>query len=775
VVLKEQRPGAAIEAELNPEQAEAASHVAGPLLVFAGAGSGKTRVITYRIANLVAIHRVPPWRILAVTFTNKAAREMQERLVGLLGEDVARDLWVGTFHATCARLLRRHGDAVGLSRSFTIYDSTDQKAVIKRVMRDLGIDEQRYKASAVLHAILENKQVGVEPERMERRSYVDDVIQKIYVEYNKYLRAANAVDFEDLLGLVVKILEDESSPASKDIRERFSHVLVDEFQDTNRMQYRLVRALVKGHENVCVVGDDDQSIYRWRGADVRNIRGFMNDFPQAHVVKLERNYRSTKSIVAAALGIIQRSSDRVPKKLWTHNHQGDPVTIVETANERDEAAFVVRTIAEAERAGVSPGSIAVFYRIHAQSRVMEEVLRSVGMHYQIVGGTKFYERAEIKDAIAYLRVLSNPKSDVDLFRIINSPARGIGKTTIERLADFASKHGLSAWDALERVAEVEGLPSAAKKKLEAFRGLMRRLSGHVPHATPREILDEVLSETGYVSSLAEEKSAEADARIENLRELSSSLDDYAKEALAGGQEPTLAGYLERVSLVSDNDDPHGQGRVTLMTVHAAKGLEFDLVILTGMEDDMFPYRSAEQRDRGATKEDIDEERRLAYVAITRARERLVITHATSRHIFGGIRGAGPSRFLADIPRSVVREMRTAAAAAAPGRFIDRVLEGRPTYGEPARSFARPRVRRKWERAPVSAMPGETWVDRSCFEDETPSFESLDVRKGTPVSHAEFGDGEVVSVSTSTSGEPAVIAFFPGWGQRKVLARYLKFG
>src|SRR5215472_12765868 len=414
---------ARFDRELNEPQAEAVAHIRGPLLVFAGAGSGKTRVITYRVANLVATARVPPYRILAVTFTNKAAGEMRARLERLCGADIARDLWVGTFHATCARLLRRFGDAVGLPSSFTIYDTDDQKQVVVRALRELELDERRYPPRAMLALIHREKQECRGPADVTASSYVDDAVIRVFERYEAQLRAAGAVDFEDLIGKVVELLEKNPSGAGDVLRRRFEYVLVDEFQDTNHAQYRFLRALTREHKNLCVVGDDDQSIYRWRGADVRNSRGFKHDFPGALVVKLEQNYRSTARIVRAALGVIEPSREREPKELWTDNPDGGHVEVVATRDERDEAAHVVRVVQEALARGQDPGKIAVFYRVHAQSRVLEEALRAVNLPYQIIGGTKFYDRAEVKDALSYLRVLVNPRSDVDLLRIINSPSR----------------------------------------------------------------------------------------------------------------------------------------------------------------------------------------------------------------------------------------------------------------------------------------------------------------------------------------------------------------
>jgi DNA helicase-2/ATP-dependent DNA helicase PcrA len=781
-------PAKSVHDELNDAQAEAVAHAHGPLLVFAGAGSGKTRVITYRVANLVANWHVAPYRILAVTFTNKAAREMKERLGRLMGDDLARELWVGTFHATCARILRRWGEGVGAPRNFVIYDAQDQRAVVKRVLAEMDLDEKRYPPRAILHRILSEKQEGRGPDEMAKASYLDDAVERVFRRYEAHLRSAQAVDFEDLIGLTVRLLE-SGSPDARDVIERFSHVLVDEFQDTNAMQYRLLRALSQGHRNLCVVGDDDQSIYRWRGADVRNIRGFSRDFPDARVVKLEQNYRSTKHIVGAALAVIAPSRERVPKALWTDNEPGEPIDVIAAANERDEAALVTRLALEARESGVAPGDIAIFYRVHAQSRVLEESLRAANVPYHIVGGTKFYERAEIKDALAYLRVLVNPKSDVDLLRVINAPARGIGQTTVDRLVAFASRERISVHDALWRLDEVGELGAAPKKKLTAFRELLLRLGKAAAQHAPHELLEEVLAETGYRDALEAEKSAEADARLENLAELASSLSDYAAEAEAAGQPATLEGFLERVSLVADGDEVAEEGgRVTLMTVHAAKGLEFEVVLLTGMEEDVFPYKSAD----GAGPEELEEERRLAYVAITRARRRLVVSWAQTRQIFGTVRAGGASRFLADLPKEGVVRRATPGAQSFESLAARRSSFGwgeeRPRFGVDVRhpmrrsdddappSNVAPSVRWRAPHAPRPATPTEgRYVDEEFFDD-APSArdeeEALRLRKGSRVWHERFGEGDVLSVQTG-GGEPAVVAYFPGWGQRKVLARFLR--
>ena len=753
---------------LNEPQAEAVEHINGPLLVFAGAGSGKTRVITYRIANLVACARVAPFRILAVTFTNKAAGEMRARLEKLLTPEIAREVWAATFHATCAKLLRRHGEAVGLSRDFVIYDGSDQKSVVTRVLRDLELDEKRYPPRAALARIHKEKQEARGPDEMKIEGYEDEAWAKVYRRYEDALKAANAVDFEDLILYVLRILEKGTDAEANAIRRRFDYVLVDEFQDTNATQYRLLRELTKAHRNLCVVGDDDQSIYRWRGADVRNIRGFRRDFPEAKVVKLEQNYRSSARIVQAALGVIAPSRERVPKELWTANDPGAAIEIVGAKDERDEAAHVVRVVQEARTSGIDPKEIAVFYRVHAQSRVLEEALRASNIQYQIVGGTKFYERAEVKDALSYLRVLVNPRSDVDLLRIINVPARGIGATTLERLAHGATALGVPIHDALGRLDEVPDIAAAAKKRLTTVYELLAKLRAESLTSAPHAVLESVLDRTGYRAALEQENSTESEARLENLGELLSSVSDYEAEARASGEEPVLSGYLERVSLQSDVDGMKDAPRVTLMTVHGAKGLEFELVLLTGMEEEMFPYRGM---DPGG-EEEMEEERRLAYVAITRARKYLVVTHTELRQIFGTTRWGRPSRFIADLPADAVVHKATRAASQRVEPFVQRASHAPAQTGTWRHPQARPS-----SPPPPPREPGERFVDREFFDDGgssdggDESGGNLPIRRGSRVSHTRFGEGEVLRVEPSA--DPAVVAFFPGWGEKKILARFLK--
>jgi DNA helicase-2/ATP-dependent DNA helicase PcrA len=752
------------DTELNEPQAIAVAHSSGPLLVFAGAGSGKTRVITYRIANLIACERVAPWRILAVTFTNKAAGEMRARLERLCGAELARALWVGTFHATCAKLLRIHGAPVGVQPNFVIYDAADQKAVVARALKEHDLDERRYPPRAVLAHIHRHKQEGRGPEEAAAHSYIDDVALRLYRTYEERLRAANAVDFEDLILLVARLLH--AAPEGDKIRRRFDYVLVDEFQDTNAIQYSFLRELVRDHGNLCVVGDDDQSIYRWRGADVRNIRGFRRDYPGATVVKLEQNYRSTARIVAAALGVISQSREREPKELWTGNEPGEAIRVVAARDERDEAAFVVDAVQRARERGTAARDVAVFYRIHAQSRVLEEAFRAANVPYQIIGGTRFYDRAEVKDALAYLRLVTNPRSDVDLLRVINVPARGIGQTTVDRLAAWATLNDTALFDALGRVEEVTDLGAAAKKKLRGFGDLLEGIRAASKTLPPSELLEQVLTVTRYIATLELEDTAEADARVENLQELVGSMKDYESEAEAAGDRPSLEGYLERVTLASDVDGLDATkeaGRVVLMTVHGAKGLEFETVVMTGMEEEMFPYKGVDPGER----EELEEERRLAYVAITRARRDLLMTHTQMRQIFGTTRWNRPSRFLGELPNdTVAREATPSMARTGPtGRYVDRGADeemASPRSG----SWRHPQAPRE-----APAETGERYVDHEFFDDRAADVTDMPLRRGSRVWHDRFGKGEVLGVVRA--GEPAVVAFFPGWGEKKILARFLK--
>ncbi len=744
--------------ELNEPQREAVAHSDGPLIVFAGAGSGKTRTITYRVANLIAGVGVPPYRILAVTFTNKAAGEMRERIEGLTGYEVARDLWVGTFHSVCARLLRRHHESVGLGKNFVIYDDSDQKALLTRVIKDMDLNEQAYPAKQVLSLVSREKREGFAPEDSRREGRMDSTLLDIYQRYQAALVRSNAVDFDDLLFYVTRVASG-SGHEGEELRGRFSHVLVDEFQDTNLIQYKLVHALSSVTRNLCVVGDDDQAIYRWRGADVRLIRNFRKDFPDAKVVKLEQNYRSTGNIVQAALGVIQPAREREPKVLWTGAASGEPIRIRSLGDEREEASFVAASIRAEIARGTRADQVAVFYRVHAQSRALEEALRNLNIPYQIIGGMKFFERAEVKDLLAYLRLIHNPQSDADLLRVINVPARGIGDKTVEKLLSVAAENTSSAFDAIPALLASEELGSAARKKLASFNELVSDLRKRASELGPAELAQHTLAATGYEDALRKEDSAEADARIGNLEEVVGAIQDYVDELEERGETPSIGGYLERVSLIAAADTHKDAPLVSLMTVHSAKGLEFTAVFLTGMEETIFPYKGVDQ-DHGDSAEELDEERRLAYVAITRARQRLVITHTATRQLFGRTHYLEPSRFLADIPEEVIkREGARPRPAAAAYRGYSGGYSNAYTssYGGAgfSRSSAPPRP---------SLPPGTRVVEREP-EDGT-------VHRGTRVRHKQFGRGVVEAVEPGAS--PIIVARFEAVGQKRIKAEFLEF-
>ncbi len=728
--------------ELNEPQMQAVTHTEGPLLVFAGAGSGKTRTIIYRIANLLA-QRVAPYRILAVTFTNKAAGEMKSRLSALAGPEVTRDLWIGTFHSVCAKLLRRYAEEVGLKKNFIIYDDSDQKAVLVRVIRELNLSDQEYPPKQMASLISREKREGRGPEQVKGDAGFNDALPEIYARYQKALLLANAVDFDDLLWLMARIAEDPKSPGGEELRNRFLYVLVDEFQDTNLIQYRLIRALSAKRQNLCVVGDDDQSIYRWRGADVRLIRSFRRDFPGATVIKLEQNYRSTGNIVKAALGVIEPAYEREPKKLWTAHEPGETVKVRLVKDEREEASFVVRTIKSEIARGVPADQMAVFYRVHAQSRMLEEAFRAANMPYQIIGGMKFFERAEVKDLLAYLRLILNPMSDTDLVRVINTPARGIGNKTVEHLLDVASENSLSAYDAIDTVVKEAELGTAARKKLGAFKALLEGLRAEAKELSPHTLAGRVLEVTGYRDVLEKDDTAESDARLGNLEEMVGSIAEYEEQIEQSGEEeePTLEGYLERVSLVAATDALDGAPTVSLMTVHSAKGLEFRSVFLTGMEEEIFPYSRVSHEE----PEEIDEERRLAYVAITRARERLYIVHAAMRTLFGKTRYSSPSRFLRDLPEDTITREGTGFAAV--------------PYANP---YTAPRA--------ASLAVGTRVVERETEDGEV--GEGVQVRPGSRVFHKQFGEGVVERVEFGNA--PTVVAKFKEYGTRRIHAKFLEY-
>ena len=639
-------------ADLNPAQREAVLATEGPVLVVAGAGSGKTRVLTHRIAHLVTACGVKPQEILAITFTNKAAGEMKERLEGILG-DVAQRMWVMTFHAACGRILRREAPRLGYRSNFTIYDQADQVRLVKQCLEELDRDPKRFVPRGIHAQISNAKNQLIGPEEYKARvaSFYDQTVADVYGLYQRRLHASNAVDFDDLLMLTVEVLE-RFPEARTRWQKAFRYVLVDEYQDTNHAQYRLLQLLAGEHRNVFAVGDPDQSIYAFRGADIRNILEFERDFGGAKLIALEQNYRSTNSVLRAANAVITNNRERKPKSLWSELGEGDPVRAVEVEDEHAEARFVASELASLVDGGWSAAEIAVFYRTNAQSRVLEDVLVRQEIPYQVIGGPKFYERAEIKDAMAYLQVIDNPYDAVSLTRIANRPRRGIGDASLARLQTFADSQGISLWEALERAQEA-GVGAAPLKAVERFRTLMQSsMAGALELSVP-EVLERVLERSGYLEALEAERTVEAQGRIENLLELVGVAREYQERA----EEPTLSEFLQQLSLYSDQDDlSEEKSLVTLMTLHNAKGLEFRAVFLIGMEEGVFPH------SRSLEEQGLEEERRLAYVGLTRAKERLTLTHAASRSLWGSRGYNLPSRFLDELPQDEIERERLRPAS-----------------------------------------------------------------------------------------------------------------
>jgi DNA helicase-2/ATP-dependent DNA helicase PcrA len=752
----------ALARELNPAQVEAVLYPPGPLLVIAGAGSGKTRVITYRLARLVATG-ADARRILAVTFTNKAAGELRERvdqlLYGRMGIG-SRGLWVGTFHATAARILRQWGTAVGLRKDFVIYDDDDQKRLLGRVLTDLKVPERMFPVRQVLSAIDRAKNQGLTADSFSSSDYFDDVVGKAYRLYEQRMAAANATDFGGLLLSTLQLVAG-ATPAAAEIAERFDHVLVDEFQDTNHVQYRLVRLLSRLTGSITVVGDEDQSIYRWRGADIRNILDFEKDHPGAKIVKLEQNYRSTGHILRAANAIIEKNSERRPKRLFTEAGDGDPIISFEGETERDEAEFVASRIDAALPEGHAPRDFAVFYRTNAQSRVLEDALRARDLPYAVVGGTRFFDRAEIKNLIGYMRAVANPDDGLALQRIINVPARGIGAATVDRIGELINERKISAWQALELVGQDEELLSTGpRKKVAAFVELMRRLRSEGGTLGPASLAEKIFEESGYRDALAGEATLESEGRIENLLEFVAQMREYEREA----EEPSLHGFLERVALASDVDgyDPE-KGAISLMTVHTAKGLEFPVVFLTGLEERIFPHARSVDDDSA-----VEEERRLCYVAVTRARTRLHLSRVRRRRLSGQELPGIPSRFLRDLPAESVESI-VMARPAEYGSYGS--SEGRGPWGgrwsrdEPAPSRLPP-ARPAPAHAPVRT-PGEIVVEYEAEDSSSP----MGLQVGVKLRHASFGVGEVRGWQGG-GADLKVTMRFPGTGVKTILARFL---
>jgi DNA helicase-2/ATP-dependent DNA helicase PcrA len=702
-------------ADLNPAQREAVLHTEGPVLVIAGAGSGKTRVLTRRIAHLLGAVGVKPPEILAITFTNKAAGEMRDRVQDLVGPP-ARAAWVMTFHSACGRILRREAQRLGYRSNFTIYDSADQIRLVKRCLEELERDPKRFTPRGIHSQISNAKNTLVGPLEYAERvsSFYDQTVAEVYDLYQKRLFASNAVDFDDMLFLTVDVLE-RFPEAREKWQEAFHYILVDEYQDTNHAQYRLLQLLAEKHRNVFAVGDPDQSIYGFRGADIRNVMEFEQDFPGSYTIALEQNYRSTQHILDAANGVISHNRERKEKNLWSELGDGDPVRVIEVEDEHAEARYVAAEIALLVEEGFSGSEVAVFYRTNAQSRVLEDVLVRQGIAYQVIGGPRFYERAEIKDLVAYLQVLDNPYDAVSLIRIATRPRRGIGDSTLARLATWADQREISLWEATAE-AENAGVGTAPQKALKAFRVMIESLMASAHELEVPELIEAVLQRSGYMESLEAERTIEAQGRIENLQEFVSVAREWREQA----EDTTLSSFLQEISLYSDQDAIRGDGSlVTLMTLHNAKGLEFRAVYLIGMEEGIFPH------SRSIEEQGIEEERRLCYVGMTRAEERLTLLHASSRMLYGGRNHNLPSRFLDELPDAHVERDRLRPSS----------WSG---YGTPRQSQIQPR-------------------------DDVP-----DLSTGDSVRHSTLGEGVVVQIE---AGGLVTVRFADDGSERKLMLDY----
>ena len=725
---------------MNPPQREAVTHGDGPLLILAGAGSGKTRVLTHRIAYLNHTGQARANEVLAITFTNKAAQEMRERVEGLLGRRT-RAMWVMTFHAACARMLRVEAEKLGYTRQFTIYDQADARRLLKRCLDDLGVDPKRFTPGSVHNQISDakNKLRAADDYRKLVGSYFEQTVADAYELYERELVRMNAMDFDDLLVRAVNVLE-----LFPEVRERygtaFRHILVDEYQDTNHAQYRWLQLLTTKHKNLAVVGDDAQSIYSFRGADISNILSFEQDYPDAKVVKLEQNYRSTQTVLDAANAVIAHNRDQKMKELWTDHGKGDPITVRELDDEHSEARFVVGEIDRLVDEGGSLAEIAIFYRTNAMSRVLEDTLVRREVGYQVVGGTKFYDRAEIKDAMAYLLWLSNPQDVISFSRIVNSPKRGIGQTSVARVLSHADTMGISPWEAAEAPDQVPGLGTAAVKAFTRFMTAMDDLRERAAEQVPvGDLLEAVLNETGYIDALEAERTIEAEGRLENLRALVEGAREF--DAVAEEDEDRLDVFLQQIALQGDADTRRDdEGLVTLMTLHNAKGLEYPVVFITGCEEGVFPHSRA--LDEGG----LEEERRLAYVGITRAERKLYLTSARRRNVFGAQTYGMRSRFLDEIPADLTdrEEPRVTTGLARPGSWAAAAA------GTAARLQDRMDDMTRRGRSAGGATGGS------------------DYRMGDDVVHAAFGDGVVVGVEP---GGIVVVRFASDGSERKLMADY----
>lgn len=728
---------------MNPRQKEAVLHTDGPLLLMAGAGSGKTRVLTHRIAYLIEEKEVNPWNILAITFTNKAAKEMKERVNAILASG-GEDVWVSTFHSMCVRILRRDVDFIGYNRNFTIIDSSEQLTLMKRILKELNIDPKKYDPRSILGTISQAKNSLQTPQDFAKMqgSYYEEIAAKCYAAYQKELQYNQCMDFDDLIMNTIRLFEEHPDSLTY-YQNKFHYIHVDEYQDTNHAQYTLVNLLAGRFRNLCVVGDADQSIYGWRGADMQNILDFEKDYPDAAVILLEQNYRSTKNILSAANQVIENNSNRKPKNLWTENKEGNKITYYRADNERDETRFIVDRMQEEIRSNHrNYGDFAILYRTNAQSRVMEETLLKANIPYKMVGGHKFYDRKEIKDILAYLNVLANPQDSISFERIVNSPKRGIGPGSIEKLRSFASLH---EWPLLEAAQNVDlaNIGGKAGQQLGAFGEMIQEVTQMIPYLTVTELTKEVLDRSGYLEDLKIQNTLEAQARIENLEEFLTVTQEFDKqfehqnEEDADAPEEKLTVFLNDLALVSDIDNlEEDASQVTLMTLHAAKGLEFPVVFLIGLEEGVFPLSRALMEES-----ELEEERRLAYVGITRAEEALYLTNAFSRTLYGRTQYNRPSRFVEEIDQELLE------------------IEGMRPTPKKTPVFAK-KTAYSYKQPETAVVPS-----KSATGGENNSW-----KPGDKVKHKKWGLGTVVRVS-GTSKDLELDVAFPSQGVKRLLAAF----
>ncbi|HWR45564.1 DNA helicase PcrA [Sporomusa sp.] len=726
---------------LNPAQQEAVAHTNGPLLIMAGAGSGKTKVLTSRIANLLA-QGVAPYNILAITFTNKAAAEMKERVTGIVGL-AARDIWLSTFHAFCAKFLRMEIENLGgYNRNFVIYDAGDSQTLVKNCIKELNLDDKQFTPNGVQSTISNAKNAlqDVREFTSQADNFYNLKVAEVYKLYQNKLKVHNALDFDDLLMLSVELLEYNAMVREK-YQDKFHYILIDEYQDTNRAQYLLARTLAAKYRNLCVVGDVDQSIYAWRGADIQNILDFETDYPDAKVIKLEQNYRSTQTILDAANAVIEHNCNRKAKSLWTDNQAGDTITHYLAMDERDEARYIADNIIKLNTVYRTPyKDIAILYRTNAQSRVIEEGLRNGAIPYTMVGGLRFYDRKEIKDIMAYIKLVFNPSDAISLLRIINVPRRGIGDTTIGRLADYAAKNNVPLFDAVSNPDLVPGLTARAKNQLESLAALIFNLMACQHTLAVADLVEKVMRDSGYLAELEADDDPQSETRIENLKELKSDAKKFAENE----QDNTLENFLSHVALLTDTDkSEESDDKVTLMTLHSAKGLEFPTVFLAGLEEGIFPHVRTLMDER-----EVEEERRLCYVGITRAERKLYISNARQRMIYGNSVCYSPSRFLDEIPPEL----------------IERYAPKRPSYVAPMQS--RPAAATM---APPTTMPKPELILLKDPVLSTAQSSNTDWKPGEKVYHAKWGTGTIVAVTGSGSNLQLSIAF-PNEGIKKLLAQ-----